>query len=67
MEGPHYPNRSNNPMISRTDYNSMTADNTFTASNRSVVTTKVFTKNLDTVDLLQGAREKAPASINASY
>jgi hypothetical protein len=67
LDGGHYPNRSNNPSISRLDYNSMESQNVLFDVNRSSVTKKVFTKNLDTVDLLQGAREKAPASLNASY
>lgn len=67
LEGTHFPNRSNNPSISRLDYNSMASQNVLFDVNRSSVTQKVFTKNLDTVDLLQGAREKAPSSINASY
>jgi hypothetical protein len=67
LDGGHYPNRSNNPSISRLDYNSMESQNVLFDVNRSSVTKKVFTKNLDTVDLLQGAREKAPVSLNASY
>ena len=67
MEGTHYPNSSNNPAINRIDHSTMNAESVFFDVNRNSITKKSFTKNLDTVDLLQGAREKAPASINSAY
>jgi hypothetical protein len=67
MEGAHYPNSSNNPAINRTDHSTMSAESVFFDVNRNSITKKSFTKNLDTVDLLQGAREKSPASINSAY
>lgn len=67
MEGSHYPNSSNNPSVNRVDHSSMDAQNVFFDVNKGSITKKLFTKKLDTVDLLQGAREKSPASINSAY
>jgi hypothetical protein len=62
-----FPNLSTNPYVNTLDHNNMEAKNLFTSSLRNTIETKIFTKPLEVVDLLQGSREKSPESINSAY
>jgi hypothetical protein len=62
-----FPNLSTNPYVNTLDHNNMESKNFLTSSSRNTIETKIFTKPLEVVDLLQGSREKSPESINSAY
>jgi hypothetical protein len=62
-----FPNLSTNPYINTLDHNNMESKSILTSSLRNTTESKIFKKPLDTVDLLQGSREKSPESINSAY
>ena len=62
-----FPNLSTNPYVNILDHNNMESKNIITSSLRNIAESKIFVKQLDSVDLLQGSREKSPESINSAY
>jgi len=67
MPSNHLPNLSNNPYLTGMDHNSMESKLFNVNSNKNSFKTTLEKKKLNSVDLLQGSREKSPESVNSAY